>query len=153
MSQNEKQIENKINEKIEFWKSQLMDLSKKNLLINCPIQRKGGRLSRKSIIFEKPTGTELWNELITKKSLRFDIQEDVTGTSIKHSPTHSRDILITTNQSSEEAKKTMQQLLNKYKIFLENKGVNGLHLALGFLNWNEKDLNRDKKKVDENVLF
>jgi very-short-patch-repair endonuclease len=134
----------KIGDKLDFWKKRLLDLGKRNRLINCPLASDGKRVQRHSLLISKPTSTELW-ELLAERDgkLSFPLPvedydelglgpENSGQISVAHAGTG-----IKTNQSEKEANKTLRGLMKKAKEFTEEKGLNALHLAFGFLNWKE----------------
>jgi Protein of unknown function (DUF4011) len=53
-------MEARVLARIEQWRSQLLDLTKRNRLINCPMARSG------AIVIEYPDPTDVWGRLLTK---------------------------------------------------------------------------------------
>ena len=49
-----------INEKLDFWKKRLLDLGKRNRLINCPVPSEGKRVQRHSLLIDTPTSADIW---------------------------------------------------------------------------------------------
>lgn len=139
----------KINTKIDFWKKKLLDLGKRNKLINFPINNSNKRVTRSSIIIETPSADELWDILsniddhisfpvVTKADKNIDISEDQIE--FVKEPDNESPIFpngYKTNQMPYEACKTFRALMHKSKEFIDNKGLNALYLAFGFLNWKE----------------
>jgi superfamily I DNA and/or RNA helicase/very-short-patch-repair endonuclease len=126
-----------INSKLEYWKRRLLDLGKRNRLINCPLPTSTGRISRTSILISQPNHAEMWSlfakneqtlEFPTPISVNADDNEDVKETFLNN---------VITNQSLNEAHKTLRNIMRKAKEFAEEKGLNALYLAFGFLNWKE----------------
>ena len=128
----------KIDVKIEFWQNRLLDLGKRNRLINCPISKQGGRVSRSSIAINAPTVAELWEQFSNGvKPLVFpsvvEPQNDENDSNVFSVSTGNS----ITNQSPKETQKTLRNLMQKAKTFTEEKGLNALYLAFGFLIWKE----------------
>lgn len=76
----------KIETKIDFWKKKLLDIGKRNRLINFPLSKSGQRASRSSIMIEMPSVDELWDSLsnldsyisfpvVTKADKNIDVSE------------------------------------------------------------------------------
>jgi len=139
----------RIEAKVDFWKKKLLDLGKRNKLINFPANKINKRVSRSSIIIESPSADELWNLFsnadgnisfpVVKKTeenngdseMQIDPDSEANGDS---------DIFpngYKTDQIPHEACKTFRALMHKSKEFMDNKGLNALYLAFGFLNWKE----------------
>ncbi|MDR2733153.1 MAG: DUF4011 domain-containing protein, partial [Spirochaetota bacterium] len=126
-----------IDTKLEFWKKNLIDLSKRNRLINCPLPKSGKRISRSSLLIAQPDYTSLWNLFSeADQYLPFPVPDD------KNDEEHEGDTDagngIITDQKPHEAYKTLRALMKKAKEFNEEKGLNALYLAFGFLHWREK---------------
>ena len=51
----------KMDVKIEYWKNRLLDVSKRNRMINCPLPKEGARVSRMSLHISKPEYKDLWS--------------------------------------------------------------------------------------------
>ena len=49
-----------ITTKLDFWKSRLLDLGKRNRLISCPLPIDGKRVQRHSLIINEPNPMDLW---------------------------------------------------------------------------------------------
>jgi very-short-patch-repair endonuclease len=127
---------NLIEQKMELWKKKLLDLGKRNRLINYHDTK------RSSLRLMNPALDEIWNKAVVKgRSLEFpyiDEFDDESGpwntVNIKRVSPNS----ITTDQPPKEQQKTLRNLKSKSKSIMEEQGVNVLHLAFGFLNWTEK---------------
>ena len=123
--------------KLEFWKNRLLDLGKRNRLINCPLPKDGKRVQRHSLQISSPSSKIIW-ELMAEidGTLSFPVplndseheqESEIELTSLVSG--------IQTNQTPNETHKTLRSLMKKAKEFTEEKGLNALHLAFGFLNW------------------
>ena len=133
-----------ISAKIEFWKNRLLDLGKRNRLINCPLPADGKRVQRHSLLIETPNPSEIWTMMADNDvPLSFPVppskEEAVTEDAELEieSELALSDSDIKTNQTPHETHKTLRMLMKKAKEFSEEKGLNALHLAFGFLNWKE----------------
>jgi len=131
-----------ISQKIEYWKNRLLDLGKRNRLINCTLPKSGKRVSRTAILVYKPSLEDLWNILAEgETSLQFPVpiddldDDEVEQESLLQTDSFGNDIL--TNQSPTETCKTLRSLMKKAKEFTEEKGLNALYIAFGFLHWKE----------------
>jgi superfamily I DNA and/or RNA helicase/very-short-patch-repair endonuclease len=136
-----------INDKLEFWKKRLLDLGKRNRLINCPLPSDVKRIQRHSLLICLPSSIDLWtllneNDGVVEFPIPDEFQEDQDETgqlvlSEDDAFEDDYDESVRTNQSIKEANKTLLSLMKKAKVFNEEKGLNALHLAFGFLNWKE----------------
>ena len=126
-----------INTKLEYWKNRLLDLGKRNRLINCPLPKIQGRVSRNSLLITQPNYTVLWPLFVEKEQpLEFPIPV-IKDSEEDEEITKSFPNGVTMNQTPNEAHKTLRSLMKKAKEFTEEKGLNALYLAFGFLEWNE----------------
>jgi len=126
-----------LDEKIEFWKNRLLDLSRRNRLIHSPIPNTGKRVSRISLHIQNPDAAKLWkrfaddgDSLIFPLSNAEEDGEEAEDISLNHGG-------IPTNQTSQDTQKTLQNLKQKTRTFTEEKGLHALHLAFCFLCWRE----------------
>ncbi|MDR0515526.1 MAG: DUF4011 domain-containing protein [Fibromonadaceae bacterium] len=128
-----------INSKLEFWKNRLLDLGKRNRLISCPLPKSTGRVSRTSLLINQPNCIELWSLLAEREqTLVFPMPiEAETNTEVEEVFDKSFSNGVNTNQIPSEAYKTLYNLMRKSKEFTEEKGLNALYLAFGFLKWKE----------------
>ena len=127
-----------INTKLEYWKNRLLDLGKRNRLINCPLPKDGKRIQRHSLLINLPAPEDIWSMLSdSDDTLSFPVPSNL------YEDEHESEIEllsftdIQTNQSPKETHKTLRSLMKKSKDFAEEKGLNALYLAFGFLNWVE----------------
>ncbi|MBV4426491.1 DUF4011 domain-containing protein [Clostridium tyrobutyricum] len=119
--------------KLDNWKKKLLDLGKRNKLIN---YRETKRSTLKIMNFSID---ELYKELvIEEKYLKFSKPRY-----IEKSADNIEEINnviegdIETNQSIYEQEKTLLNLRSKSKLAKEEQGINILYLSLGFLDWKE----------------
>lgn len=129
-------------DKLDFWKNRLLDLGKRNRLINCTLPKDGKRIQRHSLLISTPTPDDVWatiadgddtlsfpvplSESKEQEEIEFEMSLFFSG--------------IQTNQTLHETYKTLRSLMKKAKEFTEEKGLNALHLAFGFLNWTDNGL-------------
>ena len=130
-----------IDEKLEYWKKRLLDLGKRNRLINSPLPSEGKRVQRHSLLISAPTPALLWTLLAEDDGdLLFPLPvENMPGEQFEllEAASDRAGPYIKTNQTHNETHKTLRNLMKKSKEFTEEKGLNALHLAFGFLNWKE----------------
>lgn len=132
-----------IEEKIEIWKKLLLDLGKKNHLIN---YRETKRSTLKII---QPDFYSLWEKFVedektltfpnaSEDELRESDSSDAEDEPYKlNGPTISNGD-IETDKSFWDQQATLRNLRSKAKTFMEEQGINVLYLSFGFLHWNEK---------------
>ncbi|MDR2338542.1 MAG: DUF4011 domain-containing protein [Deltaproteobacteria bacterium] len=137
----------KIEEKIEFWKKQLLDLGKRNRLIHSPLPKSSGSPSRRVISIVKPNASRLWKIFAEDNGeICFSKARITRDETIRTDPY----ILVETNQSELETNKTLRNIQDKVRTFQEEQGLNILHLAFGFLHWREEEKEDEKKDDKEN---
>jgi very-short-patch-repair endonuclease len=127
----------KIDIKLDYWKNRLLDLGKRSNLINCPLPKDGNRVQRHTLLIKLPASDEIWSMIADDNgSLSFPVP--VNGDESESNASHIlSDAGIETNQAPNETYKTLRNLMKKSKEFAEEKGLNALHLAFGFINWRE----------------
>lgn len=131
----------KMNQKLEYWKNRLLDLGKRNRLINCSLPKDGKRVSRATLLICNPSYSDLWEMFSDgETSLEFPIPADAFENDdpkfLLEPSTFQNG--VKTNQNPVEACKTLRSLMKKSKEFSDEKGLNALYIAFGFLNWKEK---------------
>ncbi len=129
---------------VDYWKDKLFDSSKRNKLLNCTLSDNSGRISRTSLLIYSPASEEMWKLVSdTEGNVVFSEKEchvaGVTQTNIK------------TGQKDGEVYKTVLNLKKRTETILDEKGINVLYLAFGFLNWREKD--GDSRSLKSPVLL
>jgi very-short-patch-repair endonuclease len=116
----------RIEQKIEKWKNKLLDLGKRNRLLNYR------ETKRSSLNISIPDCISLWNSFVThEKPLEFPYYDEYT-TELKSS-SHT----VQTNQNINEMFKTLRSLRDRAKLAKEEQGINILYLSFGFLKWTE----------------
>lgn len=125
--------------KLEAWKNKLLDLGKRNRLINYK------ETKRSSLKIVKPDILNLWQDfVVNERTIEFPFfDEELADTSSGQLSLIDEDELIElqsyiqTNQTLKEQQKTLRSLREKAKTAVEELGVNILYLSFGFLKWTE----------------
>ncbi|CAM4473564.1 DUF4011 domain-containing protein [Paenibacillus tarimensis] len=125
--------------RIDKWKKRLLDLGKKNRLINYR------ETKRSNIKITSPDLAELFRLLVVNETdLEFPFPyEELEDEEDEAAERYTSLGDIQTNQTINEQQKTLRNLRNKAKTALEEQGVNILYLTFGFLKWKES-LNSDQ---------
>jgi very-short-patch-repair endonuclease len=127
-----------INDKLDYWKKRLLDLGKRNRLINCPLPNALKPIRRHSLLIIRPSSFDLWTSLNENdESISFPLPNEFDEDQDEIEEFEYDDDDVKTNQSVVETNKTLRSLMKKAKEFNEEKGLNALYLAFGFLNWKE----------------
>lgn len=116
-----------IERKIEIWQNKLLDLGKRNKLLNYR------ETKRSTLRIITPGIYEFWNSFVkNEKPLEFPFYDDIED---------EEDITlltsVETNQSIKDMQKTLRNLRDKAKTATEEQGINALYLSFGFLEWSE----------------
>ena len=134
-----------IDVKLAAWKNKLLDLGKRNKLINYKDTK------RSSLRITTPQIYELWSDfVINEKPLEFPyVDEDQMNLAevLENETLYS----VVTNQPIKEQQKTLRSLREKSKTATEELGVNILYLSFGFLKWTETS-NSDQTLISPLVL-
>lgn len=125
--------------KLEKWKKKLLDLGKKNSLLNFKFT------SKSTLEIVNPNFFDLWESFVlNKESLKFDTTpaEELDNVETdeaedKKEVEDEKKAKVVTNKSSSERSKALRNLMDKSKTFLEEQGVSVLYLCFGYLHWNE----------------
>ena len=136
----------KIDSKLETWKNRLLDLGKRNRLINYRESK------RSTLTIQKPDPYALWESFVQgEKPLEFPFfddagpaqemfQSDPEQTALMICPPEEDALpegAVRTSQSPAEMQKTLRNLRSKSKMAMEEQGINILYLAFGFMKWTE----------------
>jgi very-short-patch-repair endonuclease len=121
--------------KLETWKNKLLDLGKRNNLLNYRDTR------RSNLRIKTPQIFELWDSIVlTEEPLVFPQPEDVIpGEDDDLAETHLENGSVVTNQSVKDQQKTLYNIRNKAKTAIEEQGINVLYLSFGFVRWTESE--------------
>lgn len=119
--------------KIEQWKNKLLDLGKRNRLINYKDTKSS------TLRFIKPDFFEFWNNFVVKEiSLVFPYIENINDENEEQEKLET-DIQVITDKSIKDQQRTLRRLRERAKTSLEEQGVNVLYLGFGLLKWYESD--------------
>ena len=121
--------------KLETWKNKLLDLGKRNSLLNYRDTR------RSNLRIKKPEIFDLWDSFVLKEEpLIFPLPEDVMlieDDDLAETPLETGGVV--TNQSVKEQQKTLNNIRTKAKTAIEEQGINLLYLSFGFVRWTESE--------------
>lgn len=113
--------------KIENWKNKLLDLGKRNRLLNYRVTK------RSSLQIFIPDCFSLWKTFVEdEKSLELPYFDDFSNEILDEDSYN-----VKTNQTIKEMQKTLRSLRDKAKTANEEQGINILYLSFGFLKWRE----------------
>lgn len=124
----------KMDSRVDAWKKKLLDLGKKNRLLNYRDTKRG------SIRIVAPDPLSLWQTFVEdEKPIVFpyineeaELNSDDDGDSFEVIKGD-----VETNKTPSEQQKTLRALRNKAQSFISEQGVNALYLAFGLLTWTE----------------
>ncbi len=125
--------------KIELWKKRLLDLGKRNRLINFK------ETKRSNILIKSPCLGDLFSLLVyEEKSLKFSSPSKITFDEYEE----EQSVInvkgdIETNHNFSEQQRTLKSLRAKAKTSIEEQGINTLYLTFGMLNWRENNNSND----------
>jgi very-short-patch-repair endonuclease len=115
-----------IESKITVWKNKLLDLGKRNRLLNYK------ETKRSSLQILAPDCISLWKSFVQdEKPLEFPYYDEFSIELEESSYS------VQTNQTIKEMQKTLRSLRDKAKTANEEQGTNILYLSFGFLKWRE----------------
>lgn len=133
-------MEKSIDIKLEKWKNRLLDLGKRNRLLNFK------ETKRSTLQIKEPGIFELWHILVDEeKEIEFPYYDEYENNSNK-----KKDRFVVTNQSISEMHKSLRNLRDKAKSFNEEQGINVLYLSFGLIEWKE---NIDKGQILKSPLL
>ena len=116
-----------IERKIEVWKNKLLDLGKRNRLLNYK------ETKRSSLQILTPDCISLWKSFVMdEKPVEFPYCDEFSTDLVEESSCG-----VETNQTVKEMQKTLRNLRDKAKTANEEQGTNILYLSFGFLKWTE----------------
>ena len=132
-----------IAQKLESWQQKLLDLGKRNKLLNFRLNAKN------ALIITEPAAEDLYSFVVKEEKTvvfplpserrnRDDEAEDET-----EAETETSDVIlleegnVSTNQRYRDQQRILRNLRNKAKTALEEQGINMLYLCFGFLKWTE----------------
>jgi very-short-patch-repair endonuclease len=122
---------NKFDAKFKSWKNNLLDLTKRNRLLNFRAT------SRSSIQIMEIDIRSLWDDVVVNdKPCEFPLPDKINSTSTG-SGRKGKTIILNATTNVSDQYKTLQNLRSKAKIANDEQGVEILYLAFGLLKWNE----------------
>lgn len=119
-----------IDARYEAWKKKLLDLGKRNRLMNYK------DTARSNVMITYPECGALYDAFVkgeTELIFPFESDYDDGDTQIEYASN------IETNKSVADLQKSLRNLRNKAKTAIEEQGVNVLYLSFGFLKWTESE--------------
>jgi len=120
-----------VNVKIETWKNKLLDLGKRNRLLNYK------ETKRSSLKILSPECFELYSSFVQdEQPLIFPNLFDASESG-EEDDEEEVNYPIQTNKSPRDTQRTLKSLRDKAKTAIEEQGVNILYLSFGFLKWTE----------------
>lgn len=127
--------------RLEKWKQKLLDLGKKNRLLNYR------ETKRSNLKILEPDIDRIFQTLNSNQTLEFVLQEpEVDQISLFESEDNNNKYTkkiklkpnqLLTDRSDSELIKTLAQIRNKAKTAIEEQSINILYVAFGFLSWKE----------------
>ena len=118
-----------IDTKYEVWKNKLLDLGKRNRLLNYK------DTARSNVKIESPGCSALW-DMFVKDEIPIIFPFEKEGEEGFESEYESN---VETNKSTSDLQKALRNIRNKAKTAIEEQGVNVLYLSFGFLKWTEAE--------------
>ena len=122
--------------KLNTWKNKLLDMGKRNRLLNYRDTR------RSNLRIKIPGIYDLWDSFVVNESpLVFPFVDENEQLTLEEAAgaANTETGAVQTNQSIKEQQRTLRNLRSKAKTFMEEQGVNVLYLSFGFLRWTESD--------------
>ncbi|MBQ3830042.1 MAG: DUF4011 domain-containing protein [Spirochaetales bacterium] len=122
-----------IERKLEAWKKHLIDLGKRNPLINMKTQAKS------SLRFTSPSMMELWDHIvIQEKTIEFgtildDYEDEIEQTDGSTYPYGE----VETNHVPKDVQRILRSLRKKAKTFADEQGINVLYMTFGIIEWKD----------------
>jgi len=126
-----------LDSKIDEWKSQLLDLTRRNTLVSFKPTKS------KSLPFEEMNPTTVAAELDDNQELYLR-KQPTDNTEDEHPDPASNELLPT--RPSDEAANSLSQIGRKNKQYLRERGVDSLYLSLGMLRWYSIDYSDDANR-------
>lgn len=118
-----------IDTKYDVWKNKLLDLGKRNRLLNYR------DTSRSNIKIEYPDCVALW-DMFVKQEIPLVFPYAKENDEEYESEIESN---VKTNKTLSDLQKALRNLRSKAKTAIEEQGVNVLYLSFGFLKWTESE--------------
>lgn len=125
-----------LDRKIDEWKSQLLDLTRRNKLVSFKPTK------TKSLPFEETNPTAIAAELVSDGELY--IRKQPTDDDVDAPELASNELLPI--RSPDEADNSLDSIALKNKQYLRERGVDSLYLSLGMLRWFSVDYSDDANR-------
>ncbi len=130
--------------KYELWKNKLLDLGKRNRLINYKDTKSS------TLRFKEPQCKELYdyfvideNPLVFPLPIEEELRENLFGegepVGIEYEGEIEEDTFFKTDKTGRDRQKVLRNLRNKAKTAIEEQGINMLYLSFGFLKYYEAE--------------
>lgn len=136
-----------IKKRIEYWENSLLDLGKRNKLINFK------ESVRSSIEIIYPQFEKLFDSIVLHEKelsfsqLKYEVKKVDDEVIVEK---HEIPGDLKTNRNIEDQIKTLKAIRNKSRTIFQEQGVNVLYLCFGFLNWNDL---KDKTTINKSPLL
>lgn len=133
--QNSDIIKQDLNIKIDQWKKRLLDLGKRNRLINFK------ETKRSNVAIISPSYEILYKKFVhdeNKFCFPFPLKTSFDENGEELYITHEKGD-IETNKTLNEQQKTLKVLRGRAKTSMEEQGINSLYLTFGMIRWKESD--------------
>jgi len=127
--------DNSLDEKIDEWKSQLLDLTRRNKLVSFKPTK------TKSLPFEETDPTTIAHEL-TEEGELYIRKQPTEDEDTENEETDSLDLApdeLLPTRTPDEAANSLHQIGLKNKQYLRERGVDSLYLSFGMLRWYSAD--------------
>ena len=121
-----------LDQKLELWKKSLLELGKRNRLINYK------EIKRSNINVASPDINELYQLLVVKeKALKFPypVEKETENGEVIIEATSNGDIY--SDRTIVDQQKTLRSIRSKARSYVQEQGVNVLYMVFGFLEWKE----------------
>ncbi|KUO72199.1 MAG: hypothetical protein APF81_17045 [Desulfosporosinus sp. BRH_c37] len=125
-----------IDDKIERWKKRLLDLGKRNRLINFK------ETKRSNVGVTSPNYDVLYKRIVHDEdelSFSFPLKTTYDEDGEEHNIS-VQDGDLQTNKTLNEQQKTLKVLRGRAKTSMEEQGINSLYLTFGLIRWKESDI-------------
>ncbi|MCD8079586.1 MAG: DUF4011 domain-containing protein [Bacteroides sp.] len=121
--------------KIEAWKKLLLDMGKRNRLLNFK------ETKRSHVSLTTPTLNTLYNALVNEEKTPSFPYARVVQVDDETEETYENIVQgdLTANKTFTELQRTLKVLRTKSRISIEELGINTLYLTFGMLKWKESD--------------
>lgn len=131
-----------INTKYEVWKNKLLDMSKRNRLLNYK------DTARSTVMITSPKCADLYDFFVkSENELIFSYKQEDDENIEEYNDLSN----VTTNKNIADLQRTLRNLRNKAKTAVEEQGVNVLYLSFGFLKWTESD--HSKQEISSPLIL